>query len=456
MSEDKNNKDEKQFSFIQEQITSKKKSKLRRMLFSVLWTIALGCIFGLIGAIVFCLSEPTISRLLGKQQARKTVEFDVDTSKNEDGNKPVSPSPVPTVTNTPQNSNTEGASAGNPKPTGGANQLKPASVYIEDKFADYLEIYDKLKGITKDMNDSLATVTCISRGVDLFDNEYETANTTSGLVLANNGADLLLLVSYDRVEDVNEIKVSFQNNEQIDADLQTYDDDLNLAVISISLNDIPEEVLDRTVAATLGDSFSLEAGTPILALGSPNGYVGSMEMGIITSTGPYCYVTDDRVDLFNTDIAYNENGDGVIVNMKGEVIGIITNKLKDDLNQRISTVIGISRVKMTIQSMVNNTDRIYFGIKAEDMTDAVLGEAGIANGICITEVEGSSPALKAGLQSGDVITAMNDTPVMSVSSFHSLISLYKPKSPINVTVRRNVKDEYEEKTFTVILAKKKS
>ena len=75
MLEDNNNKDYKGFSFIQEQIVSKKKCRLKKMLFSVVWTIVLGCIFGLVACVTFFVSEPTISKILGKEEEKKTVEF---------------------------------------------------------------------------------------------------------------------------------------------------------------------------------------------------------------------------------------------------------------------------------------------------------------------------------------------------------------------------------------------
>jgi S1-C subfamily serine protease len=292
--------------------------------------------------------------------------------------------------------------------------------------------------------------------VDYFDNEYEEASSTSGLIVANNDVELLILVSLNRIEDAKKIKVTFSDYLEVDASLQGYDSDLNLAVISIKLEDIPQSKMNSLTPATLGESFALSVGTPILALGNPNGYVGSMEMGMITSFGSSSYITDDEIDLFNTDVAYNENGDGVIVNMKGEVIGIITNELKGELNQNINTAIGISRIKKTIESLVSNTERVYFGIKAADMTESALEKADIENGICITEVEVDSPALLAGLQNGDIITALNDTPVMSVNSFQSIISIYKPKTSVKVTISRNTKGKYKNKEIQVVLAKKKS
>jgi hypothetical protein len=175
MSEDNNNKEDKQFSFIQEKITSKKKSKFKRMLFSVLWTIVLGCIFGCVGAVVFCVSEPTISRFLGKQQVKKTVEFPIESSGEESGNKSDSLSPVPTVTKIPKknensveeqkdvvgndsNTSVTGAPDKQNKETK-QEPVKLSPINVEEKPQAFLEMYDELKTISNKVNSSLVTVT---------------------------------------------------------------------------------------------------------------------------------------------------------------------------------------------------------------------------------------------------------------------------------------------------------
>lgn len=469
MSEDNNKKNDKEFSFIQEQITSKKKSKFKRMLFSVVWTITLAGIFGIVAGVAFCISEPTISNFLGKQQGKKTVEFPTASPEDPNQDKPGSLSPTPSVTVNgdgqdsdvdTNNGNTANGDSEIDSQNGQHNVIdsQPDKVVIEKvikaDLADLTSIYTDLRAISDEVSSSLVTVTSTHSGVGAFENEIESTKTTTGLVVANNEADLLILVSLDKIKGAKDIQVTFADSFQIGAKLQAYDKDLNLAIIAIELVNIPYNNLINIKSATLGESFSLIIGTPIMALGCPNGYVGSMELGIIASKGYNVYITDNKIDLFNTDINYNENSDGIIVNLSGEVIGIITNELKDESNEEVNTVIGISRIKKIIESLVNNTDRIYFGIKGADMTEAAMKEVEINNGIFVTEVEADSPALEAGLQSGDIILAVNDTPLMSVNTFNSILSIYKPKTSVKVTIRRSTKDSYKNMELDVTLVKK--
>ncbi|MDF2803765.1 MAG: hypothetical protein K0S61_3668 [Anaerocolumna sp.] len=453
MSEDNNVKDENGYSFIQEQISSTKKGRIKRMLFTVIWTIILACIFGLVAAVVLCISEPAITKFLGKSPDKNTVEFPTITPTEGVIDEDPTPTPTPTKPLEDEGNNTNSGS----EQEGGKDSAMPDTVVIEQTILaninDLNNLYMELRKIANEVNTSIVDVVSTSKAVDLFNSEYEVVKSINGLIVGNNKVDLLILVSLDKIDGTNDIKIKINDNLSIKGRLQDYDRDLNLGIIAVSLANIPDSVEESMLPANLGESYSLVVGTPIMALGSPNGYIDSMELGMITSSGYSDYITDNKVDLFNTDINYNKNGDGIIVNLKGEVIGIITNKLKNDDNAQVNTVVGISKIKKIINSMVNNTDRSYFGIKGMDMTESVLLEADIENGICITEVMTESPALDGGLQSGDIITAIDDVTVLSVNAFNTLINSYPPGTEIKVTIIRKVKGEAKEMKLTVELGK---
>jgi S1-C subfamily serine protease len=464
MSEDYNNKDNK-FSFIQEQITSKKKSRWKRMMLSLGWTIVLGCIFGVIAGVAFCISVPKLNKFLNVDKDKKTVEF--PTMSPEDENK-TDPDPGLTENNKdntagnngqdPGNESSSGEQNVNEQGTNGEQVHTPDTVVIENSIAanidDYSNIYAELRSVANLANRSMVTVTSVSKGVDWFNNEYEVKKVISGVIVADNGAELVILVSLDKIKEANSIKVTFFNSIEAEGTLQGYDSDLNMAAIAVKLKDIPEPHRQDIKPLPLGESFALVIGSPIIALGSPNGYVGSMEYGFITSKGNNAYITDNKMEIFNTNINDNKNGDGVIINLKGEVIGIITQVLKDEVNEDVNTVIGISGIKKIIKSLVNNQNRVYFGIKGMDMTEDALEKAGIVNGVSVTEVEPESPALEAGLKSGDIILTVNETPISSMNSFYNIISLYEPKTPVHVTIKRGTKNAEKDLTLEVVLEKK--
>ena len=236
--------------------------------------------------------------------------------------------------------------------------------------------------------------------------------------------------------------------------LWNYDKDYNLAVIAEELKNIPAEQFENIKSVDLGESYPLAVGDFILALGSPNGYTGSMEIGMVTSKGSTVYVTDNSLDLFYTDITDTPQSSGIIVNISGEVVGIITQSLKEDKDSNISTAIGITKLKPIIDSLANKTDRIYFGIQGMDIPASFLEEESLENGIYVTEVHSNSPAFEAGIYQGDIITAVNNIKVISMNGFNKILNSNKVGDKVVITVQRKSKQVLKEIQLEVILQKK--
>jgi S1-C subfamily serine protease len=234
-----------------------------------------------------------------------------------------------------------------------------------------------------------------------------------------------------------------------------YETDLNLAIISVPLADIPEAYRNDIKAATMGESYGLSIGSPIIALGSPNGHTNSMEIGVITSKGSTVGITDNRLELFNTDINDYDSSDGIIVNLKGDVIGVITRTLKEGVNEQLNTVIGISRVKSIIEKMANKEPRIYFGVKTEDLTDTAKQEHHVENGIYVDEVLANSPAFEAGIKNGDIILQIDDENVINSYDFYNNISTNKPDDTIKVKVKRTTSSSEKDMDLEITLEAKK-
>lgn len=461
MSVDMNNKDNKGFTFIQEQIASKKRGRVKRMLFSFAWTVVLASVFGVVAALVFCISGPTINKMIGKNEEKKTVEFptttpdDIVDNTDNQGNSGVGTLPggnkgTGTIDedNQPGKSDNEETTDPTPEPVIIEQRVDGSIEDLNSMFAD-------VKDISNELNKSLVTVIGITSENDWFENEYDLQTTTTGLVVANNGAELLVLVSYDRIKEAKNIKIVLSDMTQVSGSLQSYDLDLNLGIVAIKLDQFSSDQLGYIQKAPLGESYGITLGMPVIALGAPNGYVGSYGFGFISSKLSNIYITDNKIDIFHTDIDTNEKSEGIIVNLKGEVVGIITHTLKDSDNPGVTTVIGISKIKKIIESLSNDTVRTYFGIKAIDMPESILEKFEITNGIYITEVQNNSPALEGGIQIGDIILSINDTNVMTVQAFNNMLSLNEPKDSIKVKVLRSSKSTDNELNLTVVLGKKK-
>lgn len=441
-------KDNKDFQFIKEQVIEKKRRKMKKWLQPLFMTIFMAILFGLIAAVTFVFTEPRLYKLLHKEEEIKTpvsfpTEYPLET--NEDNSVVDDEKTDKTDDNISEEKEEE-------------EPEKPETVIVEQSIDadldDFVSMYDEIRTIAFETSKSLVNVSTITSVRDWFGDMVERTVSTSGLIISDLNDDLLVLVSLDQVKDASSIKIEFSDTIAVEALLQDYDTETNLAVIAIAMEDIPPVFLKNIKVAKLGESYTITVGSPILALGSPNGHQGSMEIGIVTSRGSWASITDNRLDLFNTNIEDNDNSDGIIVNMNGEVVGLITRALKDEVNEDLSTVVGISKIKPLITDIANKKPRIYFGVITEDMTEAAKLEHQITNGIYVNEVRADSPAFAAGMKNGDIILQVNDVPIMNTNNFYNTISQYLPEEEVVVNIKRTSGSTEKDMEMTIVLAKK--
>ncbi len=447
-------KDKKEYEFIKEQVIQKKRKKIRKYLYPFFMTLTMAILFGVIAAVTFCLTEPRLYNFLHKQQSVKTpITFPTSSPTINPSSDNTSDKQDPTPTPEAEPDVTAEINGQAPEVTGQKNQV--IINRFEADLKDYLRMTDEVKAVANKTNKAIVTISSIVEGKDWLGYPTQTVVQTSGLIIFNDGTDLLILVSYDRVRNASTIRMKLSESDEIEAKLLDYELEVNLAVVSVSIIDIPPLYLNNNITvATLGESYSVTVGNPIIALGNPNGYPNSMEYGMITSKGSYVSITDNKLDLFNTDITDTNNSDGVIVNMNGEVIGIITRTLRRGLNENLNTVIGISRIKPIIERMAKVEPRIYCGVVAEDMTDAARAENQVLNGIYINEVRANSPAFKAGLRGGDIILMVDHRSIMNTNSFFNIISSYEIGTELDFDIKRTSGTGQREMTLSVTLAAK--
>lgn len=427
--------EQKEFNFIQEQIIPKKTRE--NVLGSIVKTTLLAVLFGVVSSIAICATYPYF----------KDVINDGDEGR---------------LTNLASRLNFIKVSSVIPE----YKEEQATNTSISDNMGnltieDYKNMYRELDAVADEVNRSIVSVTSIINTVDWLQNPSETSDITSGIIIheSEDRSKLSILVRYSKIKEVNKIRVTFDSSNVVEAKLANYDSKLDLAIIKVDESKLDSSVRNRFKVATLGESISVSAGDPIIAVGNPNGYPYSREYGIITGKMTSTYITDNRIDLFITDIMDNSNGDGVIVNLRGEVIGIITHKFKNDLNENINTVLSISRIKSIIDDLVSGRNRVYLGINGADLTSEIASSLGVTNGVYVNEVETESPALEAGIKTGDVIIKIDDSTIISMAQLNNILSSYQPQDEISIVVRRTTKatgEEGKEVTLHAQLHKKKN
>ena len=413
-----------EFSFMNEKIKDKPfyKKKWVKILAS---TVVLAVVFGLIASAVFSKVSDWIENKK-EQEAMTDIEIPQDTAED---------SAAPEVTD----SETE--------PSVSETIVVDPQITMED----YMVLYASFRGLAKDVQKSLVTVTALNNDVDWFNEEYQNLGQCSGMIVGDNGVELLVLTKYSAIESCDGINVTFIDDTIVNAVLKKYDVTTDLAVISINLTDISDNTKAKIVKATLGNSIRLEAGTPVLAIGRADGSEDSMKVGTLTSTHNKQSVVDAEYTILVTDMMKNAGADGILINLNGEVIGIMQDHHLSSNMENVLTAYGISDIKSLLEHFSNNQDIAYLGIKGISVTNEAL-KSGVPSGVYVTEVQIDSPAMKGGIQSGDVIQAINGQKVLSMFELSDVLSRLSNRQNITLEVRRLTRDGYKKTNYQTSLS----
>ena len=229
----------------------------------------------------------------------------------------------------------------------------------------------------------------------------------------------------------------------------------DLAVVAVSLSDIPDDTLKKIRVANVGDSDDVKVGEQVVAIGNALNYGQSVTTGIVSALNRDITVTDGSTqvnyeDLIQTDAAINPgNSGGALLNMSGEVIGINSAKAGENGVEGMGYAIPTSKALPIIEKLMNKTtrskvdekDAAYIGITGEEVTsdgEEVTSDVqqlyGMPAGIYIANVGDNTPASDAGLTRGMIITKFDDTSVSSMSDLTDLLQYYKGGETVTVTV----------------------
>lgn len=314
----------------------------------------------------------------------------------------------------------------------------------------YQTQYEELYKIYKQVESSMVTVTAVHSDVDWFNNTYQSEGTTAGVIIANNNRELLILSRKSSLDGAEKIRISFCNNADAEAEIKQYDQNTNLAVLAVDLKYIDRSTLEAVTVASLGSSISSGiTGTPIMAIGNLFGYKDTVCYGMVTSKDNVITMADSEYKMMTTDIYAGTNPSGILVNMKGEVIGIIDNSHNHDDTKNLLSAVGITELKGLITKLSNGEHIPYLGIYAQNISAQVRTELGLPQGAYIVNIDMDSPAMLKGIQKGDIIVKVGSQDIRSAADYMNVLRNLHAESSINIVVKRASVNDYEEMHFVV-------
>lgn len=410
--------------FLRETIKQKPVNK-KKLLRRTLVTVVMAVVFGLVACFTFLVLEPVISNRLYPEEEPEEVRFPEETVAEE--MKPedmlVEEETEPPQEEAPVELEDE--------------QIEQLLSQVRFGLEDYQMVYEELAALARKTGRSVVTVTSVVSDVDWFNDIYENEASASGIIIANNGKAVLILASAGALGDADSIIVTFCDQAKVNAELVQKDTTTGLAVLSVPLMSIGEETMDVIDIAKLGSTNNVNLlGTPVMALGSPMGTSGSVCYGIVTAVGTVIDQPDSAYKSIVTDIYGSRNATGILVDLNGMVLGIIDNVNTSNDMGNLLTAYGVTDLKRTIEKMSNNQECAYLGIHGADVPQEAIEESEIPTGTYVKEIEMDSPAMNAGIQSGDVITQANETPIANYNDLLNVLYNAKPEDVLNVTLVR--------------------
>ena len=413
------NNEQKKYEFIKEKRKEVPVNK-KKVAMQTGYVAALALLFGVIASFVIAFLQPKIEQMLYPKE-------DEYVSIPED-----EPTETETVTDTQA-----------PVTTEAGNEEEPMDmIFWQPTIEDYQALQNQLYTIGREANRFVVTVTGVQSDTDWFNNPYENRDEASGIIIANSSHELLILTEKKVIASAQEIYVTFIDDVTVHAAMKQYDGNTGIAILSVALSDLTQDTLNAITIAKLGNSLSVPQGTLAIAVGSPMGMNFSILTGNITSTINSISTVDANYNVFTTDIVASQSGSGALLNVRGEVIGIMMQDYSRQSDANTLTAVSISDLKALIEKLSNGNEVAYLGLGISTVTREIEKTYDIPKGVYIKEVKMDSPAMNAGLQSGDVITEMDGVTIFDEATYERRLLQVKPGDKVRIIIKRQSTEGY--------------
>ncbi|MBE5896194.1 MAG: trypsin-like serine protease [Lachnospiraceae bacterium] len=342
-----------------------------------------------------------------------------------------------------------------------SNQLDSTAVSTATTVSDVSDIVDNVMP-------SIVAVTNISyteyRNLFGRTSTYENEAAGSGIIISQDDDYIYIATNNHVVEGAETLTITFCDDAAVPATVKGTDASVDLAVVAVKISDIDSDTMSKIKVASVGESDSLKVGESAVVIGNALGYGQSVTTGIISATErDVTLQNDDGTTITNTliqtDAAVNPgNSGGALLNINGQVVGIVSAKYSDTAVEGMGYAIPISTAQSIISELINRQevsaeDASYFGIAGVDISATMSSYYDIPQGVYVSKVASGSGAEIAGISQKDVITKFNGKSVSSMEEISEQMKYIPAGTTITVTVAKADKD-YEETDVKVTLSNK--
>lgn len=318
-----------------------------------------------------------------------------------------------------------------------------------------LDVSSGIIDAVEKVSDAIVGVVRFQDQADFFSRNVTSveSGTGSGVIYEIVGDKALIVTNYHVIENAKKVEISLANGDRVEATLKGADQLTDLAVLEIDAEHVD-------TVAEFGDSDTIRAGEPAIAIGNPLGleFSRTVTQGIISAKERSVTVSNNwEINVIQTDAAINPgNSGGALININGQVIGINSLKIATTGVEGLGFAIPINEVVPIIKDLVEHGEvqRPYLGVGILDLsavdsyhwTNTLKLPSDVTQGVVIRNLEPFGPASQAGIQELDVIVALDGEPINNSVELRKYlfnkksigdtvdVKVYRDGLPVNVTV----------------------
>ena len=421
--------DQQKFEFITEKVKERPINKKKFMRRTIL-TVSMAVIFGLIACLTFSLLEPIISNWLHPQDKIEKIEI-----------------PVVSEEILPQDMIVHDETTLEPT----QEVIETIKDELELGTAEYQKLYRNIHSLVRKIQGAEVTVTGVTREVDLFNAVYENRDKRLGYIFAQNSTEIMIMAESKNVSDSEDLEVTFADGSKVQGKIRGKDKNTGLAVLVVEKQNMSKNTLETIEFLELGSSdLSTLLASPVIAMGNPLGN-SSVVYGMITSIDRVINMADCNYKLLTTDIYGSKNAGGILIDLNGKVVGIINQNFNEEETANLISALGISEIKSALQRMSNGLENNYVGIMGTNVPAKIVTTKDIPAGVYVTEIVMDSPAMRGGIQSGDIIVSMDKKKISSFADYIKILSECTPGDTKEVVLMRQSQEVYKTAKVEVVI-----
>lgn len=300
---------------------------------------------------------------------------------------------------------------------------------------------------------ALVRIDALGDAPDLLDDSFMKYGEEEGFVFLKTSEDFYIMICSNAIDDAGSFQVTFSNGDRADAQLCKKDNRTGFYVFRVPFTKVKESTQKDIPEVTFTAEDNLKQMDPVIAIGNPTGDYDSLISGAVTSTAGSMDVADEEFGMVTTDMVGSEDGGGILLNMAGEVVGIIYSN--ENENNSVIRAVSAAQLCPLLERMANGEEICYIGIQGTTISDEQSENLEIPKGVYIDSVEDYSPAMEAGVLGADIVHSLNGKEITSMDEYSDILQDLTKGSKVKLEVyRKNPYDTYVNVELTVTIKEK--